>query len=225
MWTRDTAKPRIRLGKARALLVRPPFAERSPKAPRRGPRAEGHTPGRRPVLAHLHVTRQRARVQAPGGRREHGFKPRSVDGGSACSQPSSASRRKPGPSRGACAAPPSPHLDLSQGVSMAHRCPWARRRLGRGLSGQGPPPTLRGCHGPGPPSLLQGPLCPRGSRDPSLLHETSAAEGQRRRVGGAGRPGRGPRRGDTWGREGLGGTRELRELNHGRALPVGFRFS
>lgn len=108
---------------------------------------------------------------------------------------------------------------------MAHHCPWARRRLGRGLSGQGPPPTLRGCHGPGPPSLLQGPLCPRGSRDPSLLHEMSAAEGQRRRVGGAGRPGRGPRRGDTWGREGLGGTRELRELNHGRALPVGFRFS
>lgn len=132
MWTRDTAKPRIRPGKARALLVRPPFAERSPKAPRRGPRAEGHTPGRRPVPAHLHVTRQRARVQAPGGRREHGFKPRSVDGGSACSQPSSASRRKPGPEpRGLRGAPPAPHLDPSQGVSTAHRCAWAS--LGRGL--------------------------------------------------------------------------------------------
>lgn len=179
MWTRDTAKPRIRLGKARALLVRPPFAEHSPKAPRRGPRAEGHTPGRRPVLAHLHVARQRARVQAPGGRREHGFKPRSVDGGSACSQPSSASRRKPGPSRGACAAPPGPALGPVAGCLHGSS-------LRLGLSGQGPPPTLRGCHGPGPPSLLQGPLCPRGSRDPSLLHEMSAAEGQRRRVGGAG---------------------------------------
>lgn len=163
MWTRDTAKPRIRLGKARALLVRPPFAERSPKAPRRGPRAEGHTPGRRPVLAHLHVTRQRARVQAPGGRREHGFKPGSVDGGSACSQPSSASWRKPGPEpRGLSGAPRprtwtchrvSPRLIAALGPLWAGASPdltWVPRPWPPESAARAPVPPRQS--GPVPPS-------------------------------------------------------------------------
>lgn len=169
--------------------MRPPFAERLPKAPRRGPRAEGHTPGCRPVSAHLHVARQRARVQAPGGRREHGFKPRSVDGGSVCSQPSSASRRKPGPEPRGLSGTPRPRTWTRRRASprlitaLGPGADWAGASLGRGL-----PRPYVGATALAPRVCCKGPCAPAavGTR-PSFVRC------QPRKASGAAWEGRGAR--------------------------------
>lgn len=164
MWTRDTAKPRIRLGKARALLVRPPFAERSPKAPRRGPRAEGHTPGRRPVPAHLPVARQT-------GSSKHASRPPAADANMGSN---------PGPSMAEVRvlSPPPPHgVNPARAEGPARRppaptwtchrvSPWLITALGPGVDwagaslGRGLPRPYVGATALAPRVCCKGPCAP-----------------------------------------------------------------
>lgn len=179
MWTRDTAKPRIRLGKARALLVRPPFAERSPKAPRQGPRATLRAAAPSPLTC----TSQD---------REHASRPPAADANMGSNPgPSMAEVRvlSPPPPHGVNPAraegperhSPAPHLDPSQGVSTAHRCAWAS--LGRGL-----PRPYVGATALAPRVCCKGPCAPAavGTR-PSFMRC------QPRKASGAAWEGRGAR--------------------------------